>query len=300
MIDLSFPKAQFCNPITRRFLDTIEYDDNNLTREERISGLREVHAKTADYFTQPLPREALEDIHPVRTPTVCHTISSLVVYCWPYVPRDVRADVTIWMSIINVLDDETSSDPASNTPTLLTDMLAGRPPSYPFRKPMQAHLPTLLAHFGSFCGFKIVRRLSTLGGAVAGTLSPTSRGFDDQALFKEISIVMGQIYGIIALQNGLFSFYREFDQAEPNLVSNIGGVEGITMEQALETLTNYTTYSCVLSLELLADKDAAVRQSISIFIHSYVTWHLCELRRFGWVCAYGGMGSAREPKGAAD
>lgn len=303
----NFPTAHFCRSIVR-FLDIIEYDDSNLTREERIVGLREVHSKTAEYFAQPLPRETLKDVHPARIATVCRTISSLVVYCWPYVPRDVQVDITIWQSVINVLDDEVSEDPSAHTATLLTDMLAGRPPSHPFWKLMQEHLPRLLAHFGSFCGLNImrstieyfegcwieqhsfqgwrgadcypmfVRRLASLGGGVAGSLLPASSGFDDKALFKEISTVMAHFDDVVALPNDLFSFYKEFDQDEPNLVSNLCTVEAMTMEQALERLTDQAIHSCVRMLELLADKEAAVWKTIRGFIHGYVTWHFCELR----------------------
>lgn len=303
----NFPSAQFCRSIVR-FLDTIGYDDSNLTREERISGLREVHSKTAEYFAQPLPRETLKGVHPARIATVCRTISHLVVYCWPYVPRDAQVDISIWQSIINVLDDDISDNPAAHTATLWDDLLAGRPPSHPFWKLMQVHLPKLLAHFGSFCAFNImrstidyfegcwieqhsfqgwrgadcypmfVRRLTTLGGGVAGSLLPASGGFDDQALFKEISIVMAHIDGIVALPNDLFSFYKEFDQDEPNLISNMCAVEGVTMEEALERLTDQTIHACVRILELLEDKEAAVRKTIHGFIHGYVTWHFCELR----------------------
>ncbi|KAI7773148.1 Trichodiene synthase [Diaporthe eres] len=271
-----------------RFLDTIAYDDSNLTREERVSGLREVHSKTAEYFAQPLPRQTLKDVHPARIATVSRTISHFVVYCWPYVPRNVQVDISIWASIINVLEDEISADPAAHTADLWTDLLAGRPPSHPFWKLMQVHLPRLLAHFDSFCAFNImrstihyfegcwieqhsfqgwrradyypmfVRRLTTVGGGVAGSLLPSSGGFDDQALFKETSIVMAHIDGIVALPNDLFSFSKEFDQDEPNLTHAI--------------------HARVRILELLEDKDAAVRQTIRGFIHGYVTWHFCELR----------------------
>ncbi|KAL2277520.1 hypothetical protein FJTKL_15436 [Diaporthe vaccinii] len=191
---------------------------------------------------------------------------------------------------------------------LWTDLLAGRPPSHPFWKLMQVHLPGLLAHFGSFCAFNImrstiyyfegcwieqhsfqgwraadcypmfVRRLTTVGGGVAGGLLPSSGGFDDQALFKETSIVMAHINGIVALPNDLFSFSKEFDQDEPNLVSNLCSVEGMTREQALERVTDQAIHACVRTLELLEDEDAAVRQTIRGFIHGYVTWHFCELR----------------------
>lgn len=303
----NFPLAQFCRSIVR-FLDAIRYDDSNLTREERISGLREVHSKTAEYFSQPLPRETLKDAHPARIATVCRTNSSFVVCCFPYVPRSVQVDISIWMSIINVHDDEISDDPAAHTANLWTDLLAGRPLSHPFWKLIQEHMPRLLAHFGSFCAFNImrstidyfegcwieqhnfqgwrgadpypmfIRRMTSIGGGVAGSLLPASGGFDDQALFKEISIMMAHFDGIVGLPNDLFSFYKEFDQDEPNLVSNLCTVEGMTTEQALERLTDQAIHACVRILELLDDKDAAVRQTIRRFIHGYVTWHFCELR----------------------
>lgn len=223
-------------------------------------------------------------------------------------PRDAQVHISIWQSIINVLDDEISDNFAAHTATLWDDLLASRPPSHPFWKLMQVHLPKLLAHFGSFCAFNImrstidyfegcwieqhsfqgwrgagcypmfVRRLTTLGGGVAGSLLPASGGFDDQALLKEISIVMAHIDGIVALPNDLFSFYKEFDQDEHNLISNMCAVEGVTIEEALERLTDQTIHACVRILELLEGKDAAVRKTIHGFIHGYVTWHFCELR----------------------
>jgi trichodiene synthase len=199
----NFPTAHFCKSIVRS-LDTIEYDDFNLMREERILALREVHSKTAEYFAQLLPRETLKDVHPARIATVCRTVLHLVVYFWPYVPHEVQVYVTIWQSIINVLDDELSADPAANTSTLLTDMLAGQPPRQPFWKLccwIEQH---------SFQGWRradcypmFVRRLTTPGSGVAGSLLPASGGFDDQKLFKEMSIVMAHIDGIVALPNDL-------------------------------------------------------------------------------------------------
>lgn len=290
-----------------RFLDALEYDDYNLTRDERIEGLRYVHSKTAEYFTLPLPRETLKSVDPARIAAVTRTISHFIVYCWSKIPRDVQVDISIYLSIINVLDDEINADPNAQMVSFWGDLLTGKQQKHPFWLLMNAHLPRLLDHYGNFCAFNIMRctfdyfegcwieqhnfqgypgsdcyplflrRLNCLGGAVGGTIFPASE-FDDQKLFKEFSCTMAQIDGPVAFVNDLFSYYKEFNQDEANLVSNWRTVDGITHEQALERLTDQTIHACLRILEIFKDKDSKVLATIRTFIHGYVTWHFCDLR----------------------
>lgn len=302
----AFPSDLFCRAIVR-FLDAIQYDDDNLAHNERVQGLRFVHSKTAEYFTQPLPRTTLKRVEPVRIAAVTRTISHFVVYCWSKVPRDVQVDISIYLSIINVLDDEINCDPSTQMASFWTDLIQGKQQKHPFWLLINSHLPRLLRSYSSFCAFNIMRctfdyfegcwieqhnfqgypgsdcfplflrRLNCLGGAVGGTIFPAAE-FDDQKLFKEISCVMAQIDGPVALVNDLFSFYKEYNQDEANLVSSWCTVDGITLEQALERLTDNTIHACVRILSIFKDKDSKVLASIRAFIHGYVTWHFCDLR----------------------
>ena len=302
----TFPARTYCDSIVR-FLDAIEYHDDNLTHSERVEGLRHVHSKTAQYFTKPLPRRILKNVAPRRIAAVTRTISHFIVYCWSKLPREAQVDVSIYFSIINVLDDEISSEPSTQMATFWTDFIQGKQQKHPFWVLFNSHLPRLLRHYGSFCAFNIMRctfdyfegcwieqhnfqgypgadcypsflrRLNCLGGAVAGTIFPAAN-FDDQKLFREMSFVMAQMDGPVALMNDLFSFYKEYDQDEANLVTNWCTVDGITMDQALVRLTDDTIHACVRILEVLKDKDPGMLATIRGFIHGYVTWHICDLR----------------------
>lgn len=302
----TFPTDAFCSSIVR-LLDGLKYDDYNLTHDERIEGLRHVHAKTAAYFKEPLPRETLKNINPKRIAAVTRTISHFIVYCWSRVPRDVQVDISIYLSIINVLDDEINADPSAQLVSFWNDMLQGKKQKHPYWLLTNAHLPNLLRHYGTFCSWNIMRctfdyfegcwieqhnfqgysgsdcyptfmrRLNCLGGAVGGTIFPAAE-FDDQELFKEFSIVMAQIDGPVALVNDLFSYYKEFDLDEANLVSNWCTTEGITMTQALERLTEQCTHACTRILDIFKDKEPKILDTIRCFIHGYVTWHVCDLR----------------------
>lgn len=112
---------------------------------------------------------------------------------------------------------------------------------------------------------------------MGGTIFPATE-FDDQKLIKEFSCVMAQIDGPVALMNDLFSFYKEYDRDEVNLVTNWCTVDGISINQALERLTDETIHACVQIIKVLEDKDPKVLATVRTFIHGYVTWHICELR----------------------
>lgn len=306
MTEAKFPIDLYCNAVVR-YLDAIEYHDCNLTHDERTQGLQYVHSKTAEYFTQPLPRAVLQHVEPKRIAAVARTISQFVIYCWTKVPRDAQVDVSIYLSIMAVLDDEINSDPSSRMVTFWTDLVQGKQQQHPFWVLLNAHLPQLLRHYDSFCAFNImrctidyfqgnwieqynfqgypgsadfpmfVRRLNCLGGAVGATFFP-AKEFDERAIIKELSSVMAHMDGPVSFVNDLFSFYKEYDQGEPNLASNWCTVDGITMEQALERLTDEAIKVSVGLLRVFEDKDPAVYASLRVFIHGYVTWHCCDLR----------------------
>lgn len=88
MASQSFPTADFCSSNVK-FLDALEYDDDNLTLGDRLERLRYIYAATAAYLREPLPRQTLKSINPRRIEAVTYTISHFIVYCWSRVPKDV-------------------------------------------------------------------------------------------------------------------------------------------------------------------------------------------------------------------
>ncbi|EMC91673.1 hypothetical protein BAUCODRAFT_27945 [Baudoinia panamericana UAMH 10762] len=304
-----FPFEAYCRSIVR-FLDALDYQDDNLTHEQREADLQYVHNQAAAWFEQHSLQTALRNVNPKHIAACTRTITNLVVCYLPRVSREVLVDVTIYFSIINIVDDDVvigGTDPAPRMTSFWPDLLQGKDQQHPYWTLMNAHLPQLLAHYGPYCGFNIIRctidyfqgcwieqhdfagyrgsdcypmflrKLNSLGGVVGASMFPAS-DFDEQVVFKEITCVLAQIDNPAGLVNDLFSYYKEYDQAEINLVANWCEVDGISKEQALDRLTELTTHSCTRLLELFKDKDPAVFATVRAFMHGYVTWHFCDLR----------------------
>lgn len=138
-----FPTSTYCESIVR-FLDAIEYRDDNLTRKERVERLCQVHNKTAQYFTEPLPRKILKNVAPRRIAAVTRTVSHAVVCFLSKLPLEAQVDVSIYMCILNVLDDEISSEPNTLMATFWTDLVQGKQQKHAFWALFNAHLPRLL------------------------------------------------------------------------------------------------------------------------------------------------------------
>lgn len=90
--------------------------------------------------------------------------------------------------------------------------------------------------------------------------------------------MMAQIEGPETLINDLLSFYKEHAQNEVNLISSWCAVDGTTIKQGLERLTDETIYATVRILDILGDKDLEILDTVRAFIHGYVTWHFSEPR----------------------
>lgn len=80
--------------------------------------------------------------------------------------------------------------------------------------------------------------------------------------------------------NDLLSFWKEFDDADDQntLINNYISTEGITIEGALEKLMINSLDITERMIKVFADKDENVRQTITKFVHGYVTWHLTDKR----------------------
>lgn len=80
--------------------------------------------------------------------------------------------------------------------------------------------------------------------------------------------------------NDLLSFYKEYDDPrdQTSLVKNYVTTYGITLGEALEKLIEDTLLSSKQMVAVFTDKDPQLKETITRFMHGYVTWHLCDNR----------------------
>lgn len=305
-----FPTEFFCHSIVR-LLDTIGYHGVNMTRVEHVQRVHYINTKTTEFFTRPFSKAMLREVAPARVAGVAQSISRLVSCGWPKVPQDTQVDITIFFVIANLFDDSVEYDPCIHMSSFWTNFIQGREQKHPFWMLMNTHVPQLLSSYGEFCAFNIMRstfdffqgcwiehhqfhgypgsdsfpvflrRLTSLSGVVGGTLFPASK-FSEKDLFKEMACVMAQIEGPETLLNDLISFYKEHHRNEVSLISTWCAVDGITIKQGLERLTDDAINVTIRTFEILGDKNPEILDTVRAFIHGYITWHLCEPRYCLW------------------
>lgn len=301
-----FPLDVYINSLVR-YLDAIEYNDVNYSHAQRVETLRYVYAETASYFAQPEQQEIMR-AKPAKLSVAMRTSTQVVVYCWTKVSLEVMVAISIYFVHIVLLDD-TTDNPATGMTTFSEDLIYGNKQKHPFWTLMNAHLTKFVRYYGGYCALSIMRstldyfqgcwveqhffngypgsqyfplylrRLNGLGGICGGSLFP-SADFDEEALFPQISTFVAEIEPPVAFVNDLMSFYKEFDNPrdQVNLVMNYCRVEGISVQQSFDRLTEDTIQSSQRILELLVDKDSRISETIRAFVHGYVTWHLCDER----------------------
>ena len=302
-----FPLDHYLSALVR-FLDAIKYRDDSFGHDERVKHLQHVYNETAKHFAQPLQQQVLK-VDPKRLAVVMRTSVQVVVCCWVKVSPQVMVAISIYFVYIVLLDDS-NMDPGPDMVSFSHDLLDGKQQKHPFWRLMNGHLSGFLQHYGSFCGLSILRstfdyfqgcwiethefqgypgsdyyplflrRLNGLGGICGGSLFP-AQDFNEQALFKELTSAIAQIEPMVAFMNDLISFYKEYDNPrdQVSLVTNYCQVEGISLNQAFDRVTEDTIHSCERLLNLFPDGQApAVAESIHHFVHGYVTWHFCDER----------------------
>ncbi|KAK8092386.1 uncharacterized protein PG998_014871 [Apiospora kogelbergensis] len=142
-----------------RFLDTIKYDDRNYKRDERICNLHHVYTNAAAYFAQPAQQQLIQarNTSPNSLQASLQTISAMIVSSWVHVDQDVMVDLTIHFTVIAMLDDDTTDQPAKTMGTFYEDLVQGNPQRHLWWQILNDHLPVLLRHYGPYCGLNIVR-----------------------------------------------------------------------------------------------------------------------------------------------
>lgn len=61
-------------------------------------------------------------------------------------------------------------------------------------------------------------------------------------------------------------------------MNNYCHVEGLTLDQSLEKLTQNTLAVSERLMSVFADKDPRFVETLTRYMHGYVTWHLCDAR----------------------
>ena len=151
-----FPTDYYVNTLVR-LLDTIKYEDNIYSRQERVENLRYSYSEAAKHFAQPEQRQLMK-MSPERLEASLPSIVAIVVYCWAKIPRELMAALSIYYTYTMLLDDDDGDgDPHSDMTTFYEDLLQGKPQKHPWWQLVNGHLPKVLNHYGSFCAFNIVR-----------------------------------------------------------------------------------------------------------------------------------------------
>ncbi|KAI0120647.1 trichodiene synthase [Xylariales sp. AK1849] len=306
MTNQQFPFKEYVAALAK-FLETIDYQDDNFSHEQRVNTLQHVYYHTAKHFDQPIEKAALE-VRPKRLQAVMRTSTLVTVYCWAKCPLDVMVGVAIYFVYIIMLDDS-GKIPSMQMTTFCEDLIDGRMQKHQFWQRMNAHLTNFLRLYGGFCGMTILRstldffqgcwieqknfggfpgsgyfphflrRLNGLGGVSSATLFPSSE-FNEELVFEEIVTAVAQIEPQLTLCNDLISFYKEFDSPHDqiNLVSNLTHCNRVGWEVAFEQLTRDTILYCKQLVDVFQGKEPKVEATIRAFVHGYVTWHLCDPR----------------------
>ncbi|KAJ4155071.1 hypothetical protein LMH87_000337 [Akanthomyces muscarius] len=302
----SFPTEYYVNSIVR-FLDTIEYKDENYTAEERIDKLHYAYSKTAQHFAQPSRQKNIK-ASPKRLQASLQTIVAMVVYSWATASKEVMADLSIHYTYMLILDDS-HDDPSESMKTFYDNVLSGKPQEHPWWQMVNEQFPQVLSHYGPYCGLNMVRstmdffqgcwieqhnfmgfpgsydypnflrRMNGLGHCVGGSMFPKER-FDETELFKEITAAISQMENWMVFVNDLLSFYKEFDEPrdQTSLVNNYAQCNEISLEKALKRVTDDTITDSQQLISVFKDKDAKMMHTLRTFFQGYVTWHLCDPR----------------------
>ncbi|KAF7370120.1 Trichodiene synthase [Mycena sanguinolenta] len=296
-----FPTQYFLG-ILVRLLDTVQHKDVNYTHEVRVKNLSYAYAQAAKHFAQPHVLEGLRNVKPKKLEAALQTITGMVVYCW------LMASLTIHYTYTLLLDDS-DDDPEPTMRNFFGDMMAGREQQHPWWRLVNEHFPNVLQHYGPFCSLNIyrstvdffegcwieqyafhgykgsedypdfLRRMNGLGHAVGASIWPAVQ-FDERRLFREITTAVAMMENWMVWVNDLISYYKEFDNPrdQTSLVNNYCHVSDLSLSEGLEKLTANTLRITEQIVAVFADKDPAVTQTLTKFMHGYITWHLCDKR----------------------
>nr|UWK20113.1 trichodiene synthase [Trichoderma decipiens] len=301
-----FPRATYLDNMVR-LLDTVSYNDENFSDEDRAECLKYAYGKAAEHFAQPHVQNILK-APPKRLAAAVKTIVGMCVFSWCLVSKEVMADLSIFYTYAILLDD-TIEDPYDGMSSWYGDLLNARPQAHGWWRLLNDFLPTLLRHYGGYCQITIVRstidffqgcwieqhnfkgfrgasdypvflrRLNGLGQSVSSLLWPAEL-VNEKKHFFEITSVIAQLDNWVTWTNDLFSFYKEYlaERDQTSLVNNYVECEGITLDEALDRLCRDTIRSSKEIIQVFQSKNPHIYEALTRFLQGYITWHLCDNR----------------------
>lgn len=150
----TFPLDYYLGTLVR-ILDTVNYNDENYTHDERVANLKYAYSKAAKHFAQPHVQETL-NVSPKRLAAALQTIVGMVVYAWVNVSQELMADLSIHYTYTLLLDDS-KDKPAPTMQSWYQDLLRGREQQHGWWRLVNDHFPKLLNHYGPYCQMNLVR-----------------------------------------------------------------------------------------------------------------------------------------------
>ncbi|KAJ5593218.1 hypothetical protein N7537_010122 [Penicillium hordei] len=302
-----FPTDNYSNSVVQ-FLDTIQYNDTNYTREERLAKLHYVYTKTAKHFAH-YDRQKQIKVSPSNLQPLLQAMVTMVVYSWATASEKVMVDLSIHYTYMLILNDSHDDDPTESMKSFYNTILAGLPQEHPWWQMVNNHFPQVLRHYGPYCGLNVIRstteffegcwveqhnlmglpgslnypiflrQMNALGQCIGGSIFPKER-FDESELFAEITTAIVQIENWITFVNGLLSFYKEFDEPrdQTNLANSYARCDKVTLEEGLKKSTDDAIADSEQLLAVFRDKDPRIMHTLRTFCQGYVTWHLCDPR----------------------
>ncbi|KAF7370121.1 Trichodiene synthase [Mycena sanguinolenta] len=280
-----FPTQYFLG-ILVHLLDTVQHKNVSYMHEGWVKNLSYAYAQAAKHFVQLHVLEGLRNVKPKKLEAALQTITGMVVYCW------LMASLTIHYTYTLLLDDS-DGDPEPMMRNFFGDMMAGRSSSTRGGSSSMSTSPTTIDFFEgcwieqyAFHGYKgsedypdFLWRMNGLGHTVRASIWPAVQ-FNEWQLFREITTAVAMMENWMVWVNDLISYYKEFNnpQDQTSLVNNYCRVSDLSLSEGLEKLMANTLCITEQIVAVFANKDPAVTQTLTKFMHGYITWHLCDKR----------------------
>lgn len=124
-----------------------------------------------------------------------------------------------------------------------------------------------------------LRRMNGLGHCVGASLFPKEH-LDEREHMTDIACAVALMESWEIYTNDLLSFYKEYDDTgdDSYLINNYRRCEGISVEQALQKLTDDVVACSNQLKEVFKGRDERIWANINGFMQGYVTWHLSDKR----------------------
>lgn len=150
----AFPMDSYVDALVQ-FLDTLDYDIDTSRQDDTDQIMQSIYLESAESFAKLEAHRKLGSSLK-RFDAALRTSVTLIVLCYSKVSRKIQLGLTAFYTYIIVLDDDTN-DSHERMVSFFDDLVQGNPQKDPWWQLMNVCLSDVLAHYGSFCGFNILR-----------------------------------------------------------------------------------------------------------------------------------------------